>query len=179
MNVEQLYDLYTNNIQSILTSSMLGTIADRSYDIHGYNLINRLLIYIQNKYTTSLKSETGWEIAGRSVKIKASPIWVMDNVIKTEYLDPETNDVIENMGLSPKEIDEAVKYGTIIKLKTIEGLKCLPVYNIKDTVIFDSMQYKRFMRNERKLIKLSSLFSITSAEFGVEYQRDWVNLISI
>ena len=135
MNVEKLYDLYSNNVYSVINSHMLATISDRSYDIHGYNLINRILIYIQNKYTTSLRSESGWDIVGRQVKHRASPIWVIDNVIKTEYIDPDTDEVIENIGLTPKEIEEAVRFGTINKVKHIDGIKCIPVFNVKDTVV--------------------------------------------
>lgn len=171
MNVDKLYDLYNNNLGSILTSSMLSTISDRTYDIHGYNLVNRLLIYIQNKYTTSLKGETAWNIVGRTVKDKASPIWVIENIVKTTYVDPETGTDIEDIGMNPKEIEDAVKYGTIQRVKSIEGLKCLPVYNIKDTIIFDSDIYREFVKNEHKGIKLSTLFSVTSSEFGFAYSK--------
>lgn len=171
MNVEKLYDLYNNNLGSILTSSMLSTISDRTYDIHGYNLINRLLIYIQNKYITSLKGEAAWNIVGRTVKDKASPIWVIENIVKTSYIDPETGGEIEDIGMNPREIEDAIKYGTIQRVKSVEGLKCLPVYNIKDTVIFDSDIYKEFVKNEHKGIKLSTLFTITSSEFGFTYSK--------
>ena len=168
MNVEKLYDLYSNNVYSVINSHMLATISDRSYDIHGYNLINRILIYIQNKYTTSLRSESGWDIVGRQVKHRASPIWVIDNVIKTEYIDPDTDEVIENIGLTPKEIEEAVRFGTINKVKHIDGIKCIPVFNVKDTVVKDSDIYKEFVYNERKQIKLSTILAVVNQEFGID-----------
>lgn len=167
MKPEQLYDLYTNGLGSILNSSMMGTVSDRSYDIHGYNFINRLLIYIQNKYATSLKSGDGWDLIGRKVSTRATKIWVLDNVIKTTYIDSESGEVVENSGLSAGELDKAVRLGVMNRIKEVVGLRCLPIFNIKDTSIIDNEIYRGYVKSEQKKIKLSTLLSVASKSFGV------------
>ena len=171
MTVDKLYDLYNNNLSSILTPYMLATISDRSYDIHGFNLINRLLIYIQNKYTTSLKSDSGWDVIGRSVKSKSSPIWVIENIIKTEYVDPDTSETISESELPMADIGKAVELGVIKRVKTVTGLKCVPLYNVKDTTVFDKNLYKMYIANEQSSVKISTLLEIAVNDFGLECRK--------
>lgn len=167
MDVDKLYDLYKNNLASIMNPYMLATISDRTYDIHGFNLVNRLLIYIQNKYTTSLKSDSGWDVVGRAVKSKSSPIWVIENTIKTEYIDAETEEVVEDTGLNPIDIDQAVKLGILKKVKTVTGLRTIPLFNIKDTKLVDKNRYNFYYAAENNSIKLSSLLNLASSDFNI------------
>jgi hypothetical protein len=148
---------------------MLSTISDRNYDIHGYNFINRILIYIQNKYATALKGEAGWQTIGRVVKSKNSPIWVLDNILKVEYIDPKTNEVITDLDLNISEVDEAVKVGVIKKEVNIEGIRIIPVFNIKDTELFDAYSYKEYrtQEKEKRELKISELLKIAKKDFDI------------
>ena len=171
MEVEKLYDLYNNNIGSVVNSSMLGTIADRRYDIHGYNLVNRILIYIQNKYTTSVKGEAAWSYIGRQVKDRVSPIWIIDNVTKSTLVDADTGETIDKSELTPAEIDEAIRLGTIEKVEEVISIKTVPVFNIKDTVVTDSKVYKAFNKRKTRSIRISSLLEAVNNYFDVPYIR--------
>ena len=171
MEVEKLYDLYNNNIASVVNSSMLGTIADRRYDIHGYNLINRILIYIQNKYTTSVKGEAAWSFIGRQVKDRVSPIWVIDNVTKSTLVDTDTGETIGNCELTPAELDEAIRLGTIEKIQEVVSIKTIPVFNIKDTIVTDSKIYKAFSKNKNKSLRISSLLEVVNKHMEIPYTK--------
>lgn len=168
MSTDALYDLYNANIESILNQSMMSTIADRRYNIYGYNLINRLLIYMQNKYVTAVKSLEGWNIIGRNIKNKSSSIWVIDNIVHTVIIDPLTDLVVNDHGLSVDELAKAVQLGILKREKRVYGIKTVPIYNIKDTFIFDKQLYSNYVKGEQKQIRVSSLLELVESNFNVE-----------
>lgn len=171
MNTDTLFNMYKNNINSILNPQMLAIISDRSFDIHGLSLLNRLLVYIQNKYTESLKTEEKWDIIGRTVKSKSSPIWIIDDITKTEYMDAETNEIIEDLSLSPMELKQALDLGIIQKVKTAIGLRCIPMFNKKDTLIYDNVAYKINLAKSKDVVKISKLLEIAYNELNIECKK--------
>lgn len=171
MDAGQLYDLYTNSLQSILNPTMMATLSDRKTNINGYNLVNRLLIYIQNKYATALRSEVGWETIGRQVKDKGYPIYILENIVSTSYIDPDNGEEIEDLDLSPVELNQAIEVGAIRKEKAITGLKCLQVFNIKDTVVIDSEIYRQYHRETLKKVKISTLLQLADKKYGVKSNK--------
>ena len=166
MSTDGLYDLYNANIESILNQSMMSTIADRRYNIYGYNLINRLLIYMQNKYVTAVKSSEGWNIIGRNIKNKSSSIWVIDNIVHTVLIDPVTDLVVTDPGLSANELTKAVQLGILKREKRVYGIKTVPIYNIKDTFIFDKQLYSNYVKGEQKKIRVSSLLELVESTYN-------------
>ena len=168
MTPEELYDLYENNISSVINPSMLATIADYGNNVHGFNFINRVLIYIQNKHATSVMSGEAWEIAGRRLNSRPTAIWVIDQILKTTYTDAETGETIENSDLTLEEIDNAVRLGIFKKSKETIGLKSLPVFSLRDTTVYDSDTYKRYTKHFKAPIKVSGLLGLLSDWFNVQ-----------
>ena len=168
MTVEKLNELYSSNIKSIMNSQMLSTISDRTYDINGFNLLNRLIIYIQNKYVTSLKSDEHWGAIGRQTRDKASPIWIIETAFETKYIDNETHEIIDDLDLSLGDIDKAIKLGIIGVVKNPVGLRCIPLYNIKDTSICDKETYQSYMKKEQSGIKISTLLKVRSSKLNIK-----------
>lgn len=167
LNTDELYDLYNNSLYSILNPNMLSTLSDRKYNIYGFNLVNRILIYIQNKYATSLRSEVGWEAIGRRVKDKSSPISIIENIMTTTYIDPDTDEEVHETGLNPMELDQAIGIGAIKRVKEVIGIKCIQVYNIKDTDITDINLYKQYYKSSLRKVKLSTLLALASKKYAV------------
>lgn len=165
VDVARLYSLYSHNLNSIINSKTLRDLADRSHDIHGLNLMNRILVYIQNKYATSVKSDKAWNIIGLKIDSKVSPIWIFDTVIKTVYTNPKTGKPVDNTGLAPSELQEAVRLGVIDKVQSLESMKILPVYNIKNTVCYNEALYNSYLKHVHKPTRLSKILSMVESEY--------------
>ena len=171
MTAEKLYEIYSMNLQSVITPEMLATVSDRTYGIHGYNFINRLLIYIQNKYITAVKGEAAWNTVGRSIADKASTIWVLENIKKVRYFDADTMEEITSTDLSLSELSGAIRIGAIIKTEEVDGLKCIPVYNIKDTFIYDAPLYKQYCRMCKQSLKFSNILLSLARSYDIKMGR--------
>ena len=168
MTVNQLYEIY-NSSKHIVDTNLLANISNRHLDINGYNLINRILIYIQNKHAVGVNSEEWWEHIGRTLNDKASPIWILENVIETKVIDPDTGEELAEGELTPEEVSRAIKLGTLEKVSNITSLKVQPVYNVKDTHLVDEKLYKN--SKDANGIRLSNLLVITEKSFELKYAR--------
>lgn len=164
----QLYNLYESSISSVITSSMLSSLADTGCSIGAYNFINRVLIYIQNKYASNVMGADSWEVIGRSLVKKSSPIWIIDSITKTVYTDNETGETIDNVGLTLAEIDNAVRLGILSKSKEVVGIRSFPVFDVRDTEIYDNLTYKEYLRSRKSNIKLSDILNTLSNGFKVK-----------
>lgn len=174
MNTDSLYRLYSNNINTILNTETLSVLSNYTNRIYGYNFINRLLIYIQNKYANCVMSENQWISVGRILKDKPNPIWIIDNCTNVKYVDSDTKKDISIDELSSVELIQALKLNVIQKETFVTGLKSIPVYSIKDTKIGNSGE-SSIDEKYTYDIKLSTLLDVISNELNIKCKKSDMN----
>lgn len=141
MEVQELANLFYNNLDKVLTSNNYKSIINRGNNLIRYDIINRILIQIQNKDAFDLKSSDEWEIDGRQVKSGQKPIYVLMPNYVSKYVDAETGKELENNELSIGEINKALEYGIIKRTDTLKQVFTLPVFDIRQTVLLDDTKY--------------------------------------
>ena len=167
MDAIQLSELYNNNIDSVLNEDLMVYLANRKYDYIGYDLLNRILIYIQNKYVAEIRSSSGWELVGCLVKDKNSPIWALSLIERYKYVDTETGDEIDEKDLSSHEIYLALQLGLLKKEVATQDMKTVPLYSRGDTIVVNSDIYKEHIAHTRFQVKLTTLLSSIILKYGV------------
>ena len=73
--------------------------------------------------------------------------------------------------MSTSDINRAIKFGILTKVKTATGLKCVPLYNIKDTEVIDKNTFKTYRIAETQSVKISILLGIASNDFGITCKK--------
>lgn len=167
MDIENLKTLYLNNINRIFIPENFKELASHSNDIQGYSFMNRVLLYIQNKYSTEVKSEPSWQLENRAVNDNAVPMGIITPVIETKYTDASTGRAIKISELNQSEFAKAIMLGIINKETTIVDIKCTLVYDIRDT--FSNTEQIR-KKTDRK-IKLSTLLELLSS-IGIDVRKN-------
>ena len=156
MDLEHLQDIYINNIDRIFTADEFENVARHSNDIQGYSFTNRMLIYMQNRYSTQVRSSNSWISNGYIVKTDATPLGIISPVIETKYFSTDTNEEIGIKELSTTEFAKAVRLGVVRKESNLKSLRCTLVYDVNDiSKIDDTDDVVR-----RRKLKISSLYNL-------------------
>ena len=161
MDIEHLQSLYYNNIGNIFNADRFKELASHSSNIQGYSFINRVLLHIQNKYATDVKSAESWKISGRTVKSEAMPMGILAAIRDIRYLDAEGMSETDTSCLSHHEFNKALELGIIIRREEIIGIRANPVYDISDT---QSLLADK--NSKARKLKISAIFNIIKS-FGI------------
>ena len=146
---------------------MLEYISNRSYNIDGLGFLNRILIYIQNRYSRFVMDETSWYVLGRRINKNASKIYIVEPKYVTKYTDAQTGVKLDKVDLSQMELNNAIKYGIINRKTFISNLSVTFVYDIKDTWIFDTDEYSDFVKKSKYGLKISDLLYMMESIHGI------------
>lgn len=165
MDISELYDIYNNSINGVIGPSLIVYLANKDRRMVGTSLLNHILIYIQNKHSSIVKSSDYWEAMGRSVSYKASPIWVIKSIDKIKYTDTENGAEIVKMELNPFEVDEALRMNIISREIETTGLSTYPVYKYEDTYLDDDSS--SVDEADYPLISLSELLKMLESTLGI------------
>lgn len=98
-----------------------------------YNFINKFLIHFQNRGVTDVRSEIDWLAVDRAVSKVNNPIYIIEPVNKSCYIDATTGKEVETDGLGFDDLSKALKLGIIKREKENIGFTSAIVYDIKDT----------------------------------------------
>lgn len=164
MTVSELQEIYADNLYKVFDRERFRHLADHSSNIQNYSFINRLLIYIQNSSATNVNTDDYWQIRGRLVKNEAKPIYILDVVQNTRYIDCETGEEVGQSELTPFELKKAIDIGMISKEVDIVELKCGTIYDIADTEEIEAKQEQTKDSNiETRKFKLSALLNLSKS----------------
>lgn len=134
-------NLFCNNIKALITSELINT------NMLAYN---HILVFIQDKYSTDVKSEYFWANIGRKLKSKAFELGIIYEHNKIRYINTETGDTVDINQIMPSEFKEALKYGIITKEVRTEELKVHKMFDIRDTVVYDEQAYQQYINNKNE-----------------------------
>lgn len=161
MNIQELQALYVNNIERMFIPENFKELASHSSDIQGYSFMNRLLIYIQNKFCTEVKSRLSWELIGREIKEEAVALGILTPITKTRYIENETQREVKASELNAAEFNKAILLGIVTKEIEVTDIKCALVYDIRDTIEIEGYNKAKVKVDRR--IKLSTLLELLTS----------------
>lgn len=156
MDESYLRILIENNIGMVFSSDNYTNYLKQGMYIHGYDFMNRFLIFFQNRKATDVKDEIAWAECGRKISESNNQILILIPVYSTKYIDKETGKELENSSsenLTPMEINKAVELGILERKKETIKAESTAVYDIDDTITFDEVLLKEY----EEAIKVKSL----------------------
>lgn len=174
MDLQDLQELYSDNLYKIFDRERFEQIANHSTDIQDYSFINRVLIYLQNPDSLNARSDEAWQIQGRIINQDAKPISILEAVQNVHYIDTETGEYIDKSELTPLELRKAIELGMITKEVDIIKLKSSNIYDINDTTEIEG-QSNSIGINRR--FKLSSLLKLAES-IGLNVEKSENGLTS-
>ena len=157
LKIYELQSLFINNIQSLYKYNM-SEFLTRKQGTVSLDFTNRLLVFIQDRAAIDIKSEYKWMIYGRKIKDNAYGINIIVPKYSVTYTDKDTGDIISSIDLTPNEFTKAFELGVIQKNTEIVSYEIGLMYEVRDTIIYDDGQYKKYIENlEDKEIKISNM----------------------
>lgn len=121
-------------MKSIFTPERFKEIACHKYNICKCSFLNRLIIFMQNRYCTELKSSDYWNMLGREIINNAIPVYILGDTEDIKYIDCSSNQEIKTSDLTIDEIDKAISLGVIKKTVKSTEVSEIKLYDVKDTV---------------------------------------------
>lgn len=172
LDLEHLQVTYINNLDRMFKSDTFQIIASHASNIQGYSFINRLLIFMQNMYSTEVRSEESWLADGYIIKPNSTPLGIITPVTDTKYFNSDTGEEIGSTELSANEFNKAVKLGIVNKEVSIKELKCTLVYDSSNVELSENIEDKHKKNMDRhRVLKMSALYELISS-MGINISKN-------
>ena len=131
MTIESLVNKIHDNEGLIASNDGICAILNRSNNLVGYDYLNRIILYIQYKNAFDVRTAEQWELDGFNVKKDSKPLYIVKAKYKSKYIRTKTGDIIDDLDLTPIEINSAIKYGIIHKENCIDKVETSCVFDIR------------------------------------------------
>lgn len=164
---EEMSKIVIDSIDNELSSEMYHKLLRRDNCLISFDVINRLLIQSKCSSAYDVKTESEWNIVGRELNKKATPINIVVPKYKYRYIDNLKGKALKKNDLSSNEIIKALEYGIITKDISIEDISIEKVYDIRDTHSINNSEYKfcKPVLSKKSLIGLYS--NITNCKLEI------------
>lgn len=158
MGISELTDLIHNNTDKLTSIDGYKAILNRGNNLIRFDVLNRILIYLQLENAFDLKTVEEWGILGRKIRSNQKPIFIAIPKYKTTYIETDTGNSIDTSDLTPDELLKALEYKIIHREDNIDTVCTLPLYDIRQTVSANNIEYNI----NKPILNASSILQLLS-----------------
>lgn len=142
MNSTDISNFVNENIGKIANPNVYKSIIRKDNNLFRFDILNRILIYLQCNDAYDVRTAEEWIIDDRLVKNEDERIYLLFPKYVSRYIDSESGNVIDNESIGINEVNEALKYNIIQKETTIDSIETKVFTDIKNTKSIDDTEYK-------------------------------------
>ena len=172
MDVNNLIEMYKRGMYR-LDNEMQLKLLDCGNKLHGYDIINRVLILEQSGDDYDLKdvrTKEEWYAIGRKVKNEKDAIYLLNPVRVKVYKDIESGNAVTYSDLSQDEIEMAIKLGMIAVDEETCFMEVIMCYSYENTYNYVKNSY-----TEYKNICFCELNNILNKLYGLKFTTTHVD----
>ena len=141
MGISELTNLIQNNSDKITSMAGYKAILNRGNNLIRFDVLNRILIYLQLENAFDLKTVDEWAIVGRRIRNNQNPVFIILPKYKTTYIETDTGRSINESDLTPDELLKALEYNIVRREDNIETVYKIALYDIRQTIKTNDTEY--------------------------------------